>query len=217
MCSAFGIMISIFLKREHAAFYSLIGVLGSAILSGYLPVYGFLNSFWYSAIIVALSPLRYAFELFYLVELFQYATDNIDVSSTLNYYGFSFSDIWFCVVLQIIFGLLFYLLGYIFLVLKDPVVTDYFKIITRRLWRQGKKRIKKSKKKQDINSKTEISNNLQESLMEDDEENLEEIDDEPKITFDEIANEQQRNRGYTDISNEPRGRRYTDINNEPSK
>jgi len=171
--SAYGNMMSILLHRNHAAFYSILGILFSTVLCGFEPTLSVLYTKWYAAAIVSLSPLRYAFEGMYLVEIQIYQSDNVSVDSALAYYGFQFSDLAACMIMQVVFGILFYIIGFIGLYFQDPRITDSIKYYSRSWWRKGTSgilkglRIKKTEKKEE--------NSLNQALLEEeDDEDFEE-------------------------------------------
>lgn len=192
--SAYGTLISIAMKRDHAGFYGLLGLLLSAILSGYSPTlktFSDSNSL-YASFLIFLSPLSYAFQSLYLLEIEFYRSENVDVNSALKNYGFDIYWLYWTIIVQLVFCFIFYLAAFIVLFFKDPRVSDYVKIITRYFVRKGTKKIKKGLIK--VGEKDEKD----QSLLEEQEDSEDDNDDRSLLS--ESINAE---RELIDINNEP--------------
>lgn len=150
---------SILLQRTHAAFFATLGILLSAMLSGYSPTLALLKQYWYAIALASLSPLRWAFEGMYTLELQSYLAHSVSVDSALNHYGMYITSTGFDVGMLVVFGVVFRIFGFIILYFQDPSVRYALRMWFRIGWRRGKRGVK------GIVARKSRAHSLEESLL----------------------------------------------------
>jgi hypothetical protein len=150
--SAYGCLISIAMKRDHAGFYALLGLILSALLAGFSPTLTtFLSSgAWYAVFLMFLSPMTYAFQSLYLLEIETYRADNVDVSTALNNFGIQFDFFYWIIVIQAIFCIIFYLAAFLVLYFKDPRSIEAVKVLFKGCYRKHNKKEKSGPVEKDL-------------------------------------------------------------------
>ncbi|KAL9648719.1 hypothetical protein ABK040_003657 [Willaertia magna] len=181
--SCLGYAISVWIQRAHNEFVGVLYILLSALLGGIQPTVRVLSKEWYSLVLSCLSPIRWFVELMYTIEVRKYQESNQSVDSALEHYGFTYRTYYIAPVILFCIGLVFIVLAYIGLILRDPYSIDLVKTVVRLYWRRAKKKIKKlQEKKQEVeNNNYQFKNETVDEigvLGEDEEESESDSDDE---------------------------------------
>jgi ABC-type multidrug transport system ATPase subunit len=145
--TSIGYLISVLVQRTHAELVGVMSIIIAGLLGGINPTIAFMSQQWYTLALVSLSPIRWVTELMYLLEIHVYETTNVNTSTALAYYGYSYDDLWKCIVIAFFFGLGFRILAFLVLYFKDPQTQARFLTKTRVYWRRSKKKLAKLREK----------------------------------------------------------------------
>jgi ABC-type multidrug transport system ATPase subunit len=138
---SYGYLLSLTFQRLHCELLGVMTILVGSLLAGLSPTWAVMRQKWYTLFFSGLSPVRWAFELLYVVELKKYKRDGVDVDSALNYYGFSYKRIWLNILLLFIYIGVFLVSAFIIMVIKDPGAQSRVFVALRIRWRKTKRTI----------------------------------------------------------------------------
>ncbi|KAL9645155.1 hypothetical protein ABK040_002358 [Willaertia magna] len=137
-----GYAISVFIQRTHGEFVGVMFILFSSCLAGIQPTVVTMSKEWYSLVLVCISPIRWAVELMYCIELKTYDDGTQNVNAALDSYGYSYTSYYISPSVLVSYAIIFLMLAFIGLVFRDPNSIEWFKTNIRLLIRKLKRKLR---------------------------------------------------------------------------
>ncbi|EFC35806.1 predicted protein [Naegleria gruberi] len=184
--SSLGYFISVFVQRTHAEFVGVMYIILCALLGGVQPTVRTMSKEWYTLVLVCSSPVRWAVELMYTVEIRKYQESNQNVATALENYGFSYKAYYISPIILIAITIIFLVLSFVGLVMRDPQAVERIKTLTRVYIRKGKRKLKKLKSERKKPGDYVFQQESEIQVLEDGEESESDEDDELLLQQDEV-------------------------------